>query len=334
MKNLLKLTVIFLLLFSCANNEPFEEPFIPDPTVIAEYHRVSSSDIVISKYYFDETGRFVKLHRLSEDFSMNFEYDSGGRITSVLKKDLNDAILESHAITYDAENRIASLDDTNFSFHLANDTTPEGYFFAGDYLTDDTNYNEYTYTEGLDPGLIETERIQTRLFLENNQRVNSYHSLIEIIRNNIETGEEVFYTSWWESGGFTIFYDEHNNVLSTCELENWVCDEYSYNTSQNPLYATNTNIQNIIWVLKRYIIDIDERDFAIVLSANSFGELEPPSDPDYIRKYVYAYEYNALDLPITCSYQIFIAICPSCPFELQSEWPYGRYYYQGDVIPE
>lgn len=336
MKNLLKLSVVFVLLFSCANNEPFEEPFIPDPTVIAEYHRLLPNGEVFKKYFFDESGRFLKFQNLYSEFTLNLEYDSENKITRVVKKDLNDIVIESHSVTYDSENRIASLNDTNFSFHLANDTTPQGFNFTGDYLTDDTNYNEYVYTEGLEPNLSETERIQTRFYLDEIQRVNSYHSLIEIIRTNTETGEEVYYTSWWEHGGFTIYYNELNNVMGTCELDNWVCEEYSYNTSVNPLYAANSNIQNIFWVLKNYIPEINEYDFVETLSPNCFGEFELPSDPDYIRKHIYDYEYNPLDLPVNSTYQVYISECPSCPFELQpdSQTPYGKYYYQGEIIPE
>ncbi len=326
MKNLLKLAVIFLLLFSCANNEPFEEPFIPDPTIIAEYHILGSNEEPHTKYIFDEQGRFTTFN-IVDEVSISFEYDLNNRVLKFTKTDLQDNSTEIFDVSYDGDGRIATFGESTFTYHA-----------EGNYYTDDINYQTDDFIDESDPNILYTETYFKKYTADENGIITGFCGYEIISKKYLDTNiTEIEWEGCNGLHGYSIGYSENVEGYTESTTSG---HEYEYDENPNPLYHSQTNL----WDLRILFEDQYnynpygfghggvENLFCIISQNNVIDEGENCSSygnacgPEGIK---YTYEFNALDLPIRVRRQGYYVGEPE-----GAELLYAKYYYQGEIIPE
>lgn len=298
---LLKILFIFIL-FSCSENEiQLEDQIQPNPSIISQYHKGNH------KFYFDEVGNISKYRNSTEDFEFHYVFDDDYRLVQVVKKDLNGNILEIlEDITYDVNGKVSQINDRTFFY-----SSDENIYYENQdsvmqdgellILDSDVNYSRYYYED-------------------NNPTVQCCAVIreVELPIINEYCSSTYSYSYGVDSDGNLSSYGNDYGQIFDHSIE-----------ELNPLYFPN-NIRDILGFLITF--NSFNHHMLYVIANNNFLSsylLLESKDfyPEY--RYDFYYEYNTLDLPVNQyanTYNFGV---------LESEdILVGKFYYQGDIIPE
>lgn len=289
------------------SNDPTETIIEFDPLIISEYHELNDSGEIRTKYTFNEEGDFYKFSDIGANLSLIFEYDSEGKITTLMETDLLGTTLNSIEISYDTDDKITSIGDHNYIYNSV-----EEYYY------DEDSYFESTYEAG---DLIYTE-IGYLKFLTSESAVNNitrycnygYDSVYNTVTETYI--EEYTYCNVLLDG--IIGHDGINVIGHYNENDDLTYEHFS---SINPLYTDTNNLQILYVFLKTLNILNDTFNYKVIWSQNNLQSSIPEIDPS---TKTWSYNFNDLELPIDSTIQISDA----------GTWLFANYYYQGDTIPD
>jgi len=293
------------------SDDPTETIIEFDPLIISEYHELNGSGEIRTKYTFNEEGDFYKFSDIGANLSLIFEYDSDGKITTLVETDLLGTALNSIEISYDTDDKITSIGDHNYIYNSV-----EEYYY------DEDSYFESTYEAG---DLIYTE-IGYLKFLTSESAVNNitrycnygYDSVYNTVTETYI--EEYTYCNVLLDG--IIEHDGINVIGHYNENDDLTYEHFS---SINPLYTDSNNLQILYVFLKTLNILNEAFNYKVIWSQNnlqsSIPEIEPSSK-------IWLYNFNDLELPINSTIQSYYA------GTLEYERLFSNYYYQGDAIPD
>ncbi|RMA65878.1 putative periplasmic lipoprotein [Ulvibacter antarcticus] len=316
MKKIYLLFILSIIFSSCSKSDeagiPLEsqmdEELIDDPTVIAQYHTVNYNGDIASKYYFDREGRIYKTHKLSEDTTLNYEFDDTNKLVSIDTKDVDENILSSITISYDSYNRIISIDDRTFEYNEV-----ENYYTEAEYL----NYDHDIF------GDIEwVQNLYYRFTFQNNTNpIPQYCVYYEEITTNTTTGEVTIY-GYCDSDSSLHIYYSNENVSS---VGNESSSNYEYDDLINPLFSSENNLTYVLGFLSSSNSYQYNTLYKTISKNKRVAQRYENEDPETAE---FLYNYNSFNLPFEMiAQQYYVG-------QLEYEGLAAKYYYQGDVIPD
>ncbi len=319
MKNLYLFFVISILMLSCSNNDdttnPVEEVFIPDSTIIAEYHVLNNTGEIRAKSIFDNNGLLHKYKNVTDDLTLIFHYDSENKIVAITKTNVEETTLGTfNPITYDANNKVTSIGTSDFTFDIS----------KNEYI-DDTSYSSNEYIGG---NYYEQEINYSKYKLNEYGFANDICHLELIIITNLTTNETLEYP-WCYDSSWSCTYDSNYNISYTFEGGDGVTS-LNYDSLVNPLFNSNSNIRDIYALLKGTIYIQWFAMYRTIFRTLSNNNLVYIHWDDGVgpERDKYIYEFNGLELPVTTVREIYY-------FDiLEDSYVSAKYYYQGDEIPE
>ena len=288
-----------------------------DPLIIAEYHELNSSGTIYYKYKFDSNGRINEMINLNEtNNNYTYNFDSENRLINITRTDAGNMPLESIDITYNSENKIESINDRTFSYNpdLMDYVPVSGYTLPGvanNFYIDDTSY----YADEEPTMNIDQEIIFTFFVADLNGQVIGSCQLFVYRSFLDEISEFCNQNDIWQ---FT------DNLLVTTGNSDFNV-QHEFDTLINPVFQGATNITNLAPFLNNTNFDhlVFNKNF---LSMHNRTHIAGDSDGGETTDFIY--EFNALNLPIQSTIQYYqFGI-------LDNEFIYGKYYYQGDEIPD
>jgi len=311
MKNLTLLFAVFTLTFSCTKTDDAGKAgFVPDPTIIAEYHKLHSNGNVYAKYIFDENGRFSQYINVGNTSTL-YEYDTNDRIINVIKTNLQDNSTETFALSYDSENRIISYGDRTFTYN------PDGNYFI-----DDSSYNTHENPYS-DPEILYTSETFLKYYEDENGRIYKSEDYEIISMTNLTTNITEIY---WEGPTGTSEYEWFYAVNATGKWQNGFPYDYVYDENINPLYHSQSNLSDIMT-----IISGGSGLFAVISQNNLIrsGESCVGDNPCGPEGNDFTYNFNDLNLPTQSTSQYYYVGSPE-----GDSYVNAKYYYQTDEILE
>lgn len=322
MKKLHLLFAVLFLIISCSKTDiKSEETFVPDPTIISEYHELDFNGDIRLKYLFDDNGRIKELIDISNNnIKYKYDFDSNNKLINISKYNEAGNVLTNTDIIYNTEGKIINFGDRTFSYNpdMTNYVSHEDFqFLEGSnnfYIEDNTYYNsgEPKYDPEFDE--YSEQEITFKYYLENSDGlITSWCDQYEVF---INYENELLSASNWKAS-FRVYTNNNfsEEILRNGESEN----HFNHDSSINSLFQGKTNLIYLSPILNSYQIDI-------LLSINNVIIQEPSSDDPEHDEYIY--EFNDNDLPTSKTRQAFFQ------GNLESEYLYASYYYQGDVVPK
>ena len=325
MKKIYLLFAICIFTFSCTKDEePAEKAFVPDPTIISEYHLLYGNEEAQAKYIFDEYGRFSKYIDI-DDVSVSFEYDTNNRIINIIKTDLQDNSTEAFALGYDSDNRILSFGDRTFTYY------PDNHYYI-----EDSSYRSSEWSN-TDPNILFTEESMLKYSADANGIITSFCRTQVDSKTFLDTNITEIEGEWCSDGSYTLYYDA--NVKSRDSGHGY---DFRYNDDVNPLYFPDSNLSGLL-VLFEYDELLENKNLYglgykgvenlfVIASQNNLiesGEFCSNSNGCGPESNNYTYEFNGLNLPSQSTSQYYYVGSPE-----GTPYVNAKYYYQGDVIPE
>ena len=271
------LIVLLCIFFSCETDETTsvsEEDMNPDstptvaidPTLIAEYHIISSTGDASSIYSFDDQGNLSKYRNMSDDFETHFRVNAELQITQIVTKDLAGNEIEVlQTIVYGTNGKVSQINDKTFFYNIEENT----YYENSDVMQEgvllntesDTTYNKYYYEEG--------------------------NPMLQFCYIITEVEGDTFNEYCYEDFGWTIGFYE-GNIRSI--FPHYY--RYYYDDFVNPLYS-NTNLKDIMAFIPE--LRQEANRYSVFFSENNFIKIDEPGGPP--DEWFDTYNFNEYALP-------------------------------------
>ncbi len=305
--------LVWLLVLSCSKTgETIEEIFVPDPTIISEYHHFNHDGSLMAKYIFDEIGRLSEYLR-PDYISVSYSYDENHKLIKIVKTDLQSNSNESFSLTYDSENRILNFGNNMFT-----------YYPNGNYLID-SPHSEYEYIDENDNNILYTEILNHKYFINENGFINEYCGYEFYLKTYLDTNNTEII---WEGCGGIYFHSfEYLDNVITSSDQNDNNPIYIYDDNTNPLYFPESNILDLALILPTQYYGLNNSDLFPFVSKNNLIEWDNGDGGS--ESYKLEINFNDTNLPVKSYYQSYYLESPE-----GNPYVIAKYYYQGDTIPE
>jgi len=304
MKSNYIIVALLMLFISCGNDDDcIQETQQIAPTVIAEYHIMSSSGLINRKYIYNKDGVLIKC--AWDGGQIIYSYDDQYKLINFSETDFSGNIIESVNISYDSNNRVSQIGDKIFlyddlnSVYIANYEATTYVLQDGAFLLEEVFFSKYFYS-GTDNPIIHRVGVE------------------KIIETDVPTGNIM---EWEYENPDTSLYYIHDGVNLLAYGGDYF-SSYIYDDFLNPLYDEKTNLKYIFGFLNGGFNYLN-----FTLSKNNVVHFL--WDTNGIEEIKYQYEFNSNGLPTKVfSSQYYGGI-------QETDWShYSNYYYQGDEIPE
>ena len=317
MKKIYLLFAICISTLSCTKDEePAEKAFVPDPTIISEYHELNNDGNIRYKYSFDNNGRILAfIDFLNDQTKYTYNFDLNNRLINISKYNSDGDVLESTDIIYNSDGKVLGIGDNSYSYNpnMADFLSIDGFIFpeaTSNFYVLDNSYQEfvgeddteitfYYYIEDLDGNI--TKKCQYEIY--------SYHE-----------SEEIPSGSCWY-GNATNWNYSNDLLLSIVPADRG--NYFGYDSTTNPLFQGTTNLSFIAPFFDYYYLKYYFNNN--LMSINNVNIEETEREDPYHHEYVY--EFNELNLPISRTRQNYYH------GDKEGELIDAKYYYQTDVIP-